>query len=129
MTGVNTRAGFDIDLREFAAFEGDLIRVLISRGSCRIEHKRDCRAVTTGNLFVEYRQPSGKSGIASTESDMWAFEYDENMWLIVPRERLREACVVAFKQGRTTKGGDGKRYHGVLVPIRWLIPPYLEEAR
>jgi hypothetical protein len=128
MTEGNTRAGFDLDLRKFQMNEAALGMVLMSRGTNTIEHKRDCGTIRTGNLFVEYRQPSGPSGIAATTADSWAFEYDDNSWLIIPRERLMRLCRIAYKQGRTAHGGDGNRYHGVLLPIRWLIPPYLKET-
>lgn len=129
MTEGRTRAGFDLDLRQFQLCERDLGFALMSRGTNTIEHKRDCGTVGTGNLFVEYAQPSGPSGIAATTADSWAFEYDENCWLIIPRARLTRLCRVAYKQGRTAKGGDGNRYRGVLLPIRWLVPPYVAEAR
>lgn len=121
-----TRAGFDIDLREFTAFETDLIRVFISRGTNLIEHKRDMGTVRTGNVFIEYEQPSGPSGIATTDADMWAIEYDEHCWVIVPTERLKVICRLAWRQGRKADGGDYKRYKGLLVPIKWLFPPYVE---
>lgn len=123
--GKNTRAGFDIDLRQFQQRETALAMVLMAKGTNTIEHKRDCGTVRTGNVFVEYRQPTGPSGIAATTADQWAFEYDENCWLLIPTERLKALCRIAYKQGRVVKGGDRNRYTGVLLPIRWLIPPYL----
>ena len=123
--GQNTRAGFDIDLREFMAFEGDLLRILVARGVVHIEHKRDFLTIKTGNLFVEYKQPSGWSGIVTTTADMWAFEYDDNRWLLVPTDRLKRACKLAERQKRKARGGDHDRYHGLLVPIKWLVPPYV----
>jgi len=128
MTEGNTRAGFDLDLRQFQQRETALAMVLMSRGVNTIEHKRDCGTVRTGNLFVEYRQPSGPSGIATTTADQWAFEYDENCWLLVPTDRLRALCRVAYQRGKVTTGGDRNRYHGVLLPIKWLVPPYLDEV-
>jgi len=123
--GKNTRAGFDIDLRQFQQNEANLAMVLMSRGTCLIEHKRDMGTIRTGNLFVEYEQPSGPSGIAATTADQWAFEYDENCWLLVPTTRLKALCRVAYRAGRLKPGGDGNRYHGVLLPAQWLVPPYL----
>jgi hypothetical protein len=130
--GKNTRAGFDIDLREYVAYEADLVRVLIDRGTNTIEHKRDFGTIRTGNLFVEYHQPSGPSGIARKGgqlAEMWAFEYDDNCWILVPTERLKELCRIAWKQGRTASGGDHNRYKGVLLPVRWLVPPYVEAVK
>lgn len=126
MTEHLTRAGFDIDLRQFQQREAALAMVLMSRGTNTIEHKRDCITVRTGDLFVEYHQPSGPSGLAATTADQWAFEYDDNCWLLVPTARLKTICRVAYQQGRVTSGGDRNGFAGVLLPIRWLIPPYLE---
>lgn len=128
MTSGNTRAGFDLDLRKFQEREAALAMTLMSRGTSTIEHKRDCGTVRTGNLFVEYEQPSGPSGIAISTADTWAFEYDENHWLLVPRNHLLRVCRLAYKQNRTAPGGDHNKYKGVLLPIRWLIPPYAEEV-
>ena len=128
MTTTLTRAGFDLDLRQFASREAALAMVLMSRGVNTIEHKRDCGTVRTGNLFVEYRQPSGPSGIATTTADMWAFEYDENTWLLVPTRRLLQLCRLAYRERRRTRGGDYDRQRGVLLPVRWLVPPYVDEV-
>lgn len=128
MSETLTRAGFDLDLRQMQAHEASLAMVLMARGTVTIEHKRDFGTVRTGNLFVEYRQPSGPSGIATTTADMWAFEYDENTWLLVPTDRLRRWCRLAYRQKRRTRGGDYQRQRGVLLPIRWLVPPYVKDA-
>lgn len=125
MTEVLTRAGFDIDLRKFQQREAALAMVLLSRGTQLIEHKRDCGTVRTGNLFIEYAQASGPSGIATTQADTWALEYDENTWLLVPTRRLLQLCRLAYRERRRTRGGDYDRQRGVLLPLRWLIPPYV----
>lgn len=129
MTDGFTRRGFDIDLRQFQQNEANLAMYLMSRGVHTIEHKRDCGTVRTGNLFIEYAQPSGRSGIATTTADMWSFEYDVGHWLLVPTNRLKAISRVAYKMDeKRARGGDGNRYKGVLVPIRWLIPPYVDGA-
>ena len=125
MSETLTRAGFDLDLRQMQAHEASLAMVLMARGTVTIEHKRDFGTVRTGNLFVEYAQTSGPSGIATTTADMWAFEYDENTWLLVPTDRLRRWCRLAYRQKRRARGGDYNRQHGVLLPVRWLVPPYV----
>lgn len=134
MTAGKTRAGFDIDLRIFQQVEASLAMTLMSRGTYTVEVKADQGCAgrwtrpATGNLFVEYKQPSGRSGIATTTADTWAFEYDDNCWLLVPTQKLRTWCRIAYKQGRHTPGGDDNKYHGVLLPIRWMVPPYLCEV-
>lgn len=125
MSETLTRAGFDLDLRQMQAHEASLAMVLMARGTVTIEHKRDFGTVRTGNLFVEYAQTSGPSGIATTEAHTWAFEYDEGHWLLVPTTRLRQLCRVAYREKRRARGGDYNRQHGVLLPVRWLVPPYV----
>lgn len=127
MTVGLTRAGFDNDLRKMQLHETSFGFLLMSRGVYLIENKRDFGTVRTGNLFVEYRQPSGASGIATTTAHHWAFEYDDDCWIVVPTERLKRYCRAAYRHKALRKaGGDYNRYQGVLLPIRWLIPPYLE---
>lgn len=123
-----TRAGFDIDLRKYEAREGTCAKVLLSRGTHLIEHKRDEGCVKTGNLFIEYCQPSGPSGIATTQSHHWAFEFDDNCWILIPTERLKSLSRAAYSQGRRRNGGDFHNYTGVLLPVRWLVPPYIMEV-
>jgi hypothetical protein len=113
------RAGFDIDLRYGQLREGRLAQILAALGPL-IEVKSDTKARSTGNLFLEYRQKGRPSGLAKTEAQWWAFEIDEDVWLIVPFRRLRAAAARAYRLGRTARGGDFNNYDGVLVPIDWL---------
>ena len=123
--GKPTRAGFDIDLTMFQPDEASLAFVLLSRGVNTIEHKHDCQCVKTGNVFIEYHQPSGPSGIATSDATMWALEYDDNCWVLVPTDLLKDAARRAYRdKWRRKKGGDYNRFDGVLVPIKWLVPQY-----
>ncbi len=111
------RCGFDIDLRDGEAREAAFVHVFLKD---KVEHKRDYKCAHTGNLFVEYAHKGRPSGIAITTADYWAFEYEENCWLVVPTERLKRVARAAYRAGRRVKGGDGKRYDGVLVRIGLL---------
>lgn len=119
MTEGLARAGFDIDLRDGRAAEDALVHVFLQ---CKVEVKRDERAATSGNLFVEYRQKGRRSGIATTTADWWAFVV-EGRWHLVPTWQLIRLCRRAYKDGRHTKGGDYNLYEGVLLPIIWLTDP------
>ncbi len=88
-----------------------------------MEHKRDYLCQKTGNLFVEYRQKVMPSGLAVTTADYWAFEYEENAYILVPTERLKELARIAYRQGRLKRGGDYNNYEGVLLPVEWLVRP------
>lgn len=86
MTEGRSGAGFDIDLRNGQAREDALVYVFLR---ALVEVKSDRKARETGNVFVEYRQPSGLSGIATTTAQWWAFEIDDDVWILVPTEKLR----------------------------------------
>jgi hypothetical protein len=111
------REGFDLDLRHGIARERALVHLLLR---ARVEVKSDSRCAATGNLFIEYRSHRRPSGIAVTEAERWAFEFDEDCWLIVPTSRLRAAARLAYRKGRLVRGGDNDTSEGVLVPIVWL---------
>lgn len=112
------RQGFDIDLRHGQAREEALVHTLLES---RVEAKSDGKCRMSGNLFIEYRYRGQPSGIATTTAARWAFEYDDDAWLIIPTERLREAARRALREERTVVGGDHNWSRGVLVPIRWLV--------
>lgn len=107
--------------------EGSLAAILCAGGH-RIELKTDHKAARTGNVFVEYQQPTGKSGIAKTEAEWWAFHLVGLGYCIVPTERLRALARQAYREGRKAHGGDYNRYLGVLIPVEWLVRPFKRAA-
>lgn len=119
--------GFDFELRRGQAREKALAKVLLEgKGEVvRIEHKRDHKARRTGRLFVEYRQPTGASGIARTEetADWWAFEFLNNVWLILPREHLIDVATRVYhtRPDLRKSGGDYDNYQGVCVPLALFL--------
>ncbi len=119
MTKGLSGSGFDLDLR-YGKEREDALAYLLG-GNIKIEVKADLQCRKTGNLFVEYAQRGRPSDIAVTQADYWAFEYDDNCWLIVPTERLKVLARRAYKEGRRAMGGDYNNYAGVLLPINWLV--------
>lgn len=119
MTEGLTRQGFDIDVARFEQEEQSFANVILNPNT-KIEHKDDEKARHTGNIFLEYSQPSGESGIAATTADYWAIEYFDNVWLFISTEKLRALGHKAYSEGRTASGGDYNNYKGVLIPIKWL---------
>lgn len=116
--------GFRHDLALGEEYESQLADILKGFGCKTVEVKADGRSLATGNVFVEFKQPSGPSGLATTEADWWAFYLVGRLaWVLVEKGKLRELCVKAYKQGRTAKGGDYDQYEGVLLPISWLFAP------
>jgi hypothetical protein len=85
--------------------------------------KSDRQAARTGNVFVEYRQPPGRSGIAVSTADWRAIEVGGLAWVLVERARLLALARRAYREGRRVKGGDYDRTEGVLVPVEWLVRP------
>lgn len=121
MTQGLSRAGFDIDLKDGQCGEGELAKILRLVGP-QIEVKSDYKAAHTGNVFVEYQQPSGDSGIKATTAHWWAFRIvGAGVILIIETERLKDLCRKAWREGRRVRGGDMNRYHGILVPVSWLM--------
>ncbi len=112
------RSGFDIDLRDGQAREDAFVHVFLK---ARVEHKSDEKCRYTGNLFVEYEQHGRPSGIAVTEADWWATEFDDDSWVIIPTERMKELARRAVQEGRAAAGGDDDNYKGALVPIEWVV--------
>jgi hypothetical protein len=109
-----TRAGFDADLRIGHQAEGEFLRQLHSGP---LEHKADKKARETGNIFVEYAQPSGKSGLATTKAETWVFEVNDGVWIAVSTDKLKEIARKAHRCQGSVNGGDYNNYTGVLVNI------------
>lgn len=112
------RSGFDIDLRDGEAREAALVHVFLR---ARVEHKADHRAKTTGNVFIEYRQPSGPSGISVTTADWDQREINApDTWKEGPEEDQDEP--VAF---------FGERYPAEYLagPRYWLYRQWADEEQ
>src|SRR5689334_10833096 len=114
MTVDIARQGFDLDLRHGRAREDALVHALLQS---RVEVKSDGKCRVTGNLFVEYRHAGQMSGLATTTATRWAFEFDDNCWLIVPTSRVRQLARRALNEDRCVLGGDHNLSEGALVPI------------
>ena len=122
-TGV-ARAGFDLDLLHGEAKEGALAYALTK---ARVEVKADAKCRETGNLAVEYetryRDGSKKpSGISVTEAEWWAFEIEDDTWLLLETVRLKDFARRAIEAGRHKWAGDDNRFHLALVPLAWTVP-------
>jgi hypothetical protein len=118
MTNGFARAGFDIDLKTFTPREDSFAAIL--GGDKTVEVKSDQICQYTGNVFVEFEQYGKPSGIAVTSADYWAFEYEQDCWLLVPTGKLKSVARLAYRQGLRRNGGDNNNFTGVLIPISWL---------
>ena len=119
---------FDIDAeygRQGELFVSSIIDSL-TKGS--IEVKRDSRFAQTGNVYVEYecrkRGNWTKSGIATTEAELWAFVLgDSNVVFVVPTSSLKELVLELWrnpKNRREETDGDCPS-KGVIVPVNQLV--------
>lgn len=122
------RAGFDIDLTDGKARE-DAFAHLITRA--RVEVKSDRIARRTGNVFIEYLQKGRPSGIATTTAAWWAFEVNDDSWVLVPSVRVKAVARYVAEEcpDRVVDGGDFNNYRGVLVPVDWLLRMQLTTDR
>lgn len=119
---------FDIDAeygRQGELFVSSIIEALAT-GS--VEVKRDSRFSKTGNVYVEYecrkRGVWKKSGIATTEAELWAFVLgDSNVVFVVPTSSLKELVLELWqnpKNRREETDGDCPS-KGVIVPVHTLV--------
>ena len=126
MTAGQSRKGFDFDLAEGEARESAFVEAV---RQARVEHKRDWKYESTGNVAVEIRQGSPlkgegtPSGISICNAQWWAVEFAEDRWLVVRVSKLREIVKEQYEQAGSIMGGDFNRYENVLVPMSRLILP------
>jgi hypothetical protein len=116
---------FDIDLREGEAREDAFVHVLLRS---RVEHKRDKKAIHTGNIAIEIEQKCSDgvrrpSGIMATEALFWAIEFCAECWLLMPTEYVRTLAEQAIAEGKGKWIGDENNHFNALVPIGWFVYP------
>lgn len=117
------RPEFDIDLLFGQEREVTFAEALMIRGGHRLELKSDQAARATGNVFVEFRQRTGPSGISTSTADWWTIELDDNVFVTMKRERLHALSRQAYRLKGSVTGGDNENV-GVLVPVDWLLRPW-----
>lgn len=120
---------WDIDLAKGHAAEQQTLQMLLGMAVGTVEVKRDERAGTTGNLFVEYQSCHHThgwrpSGIATTEAEAWAFMLPPApMLLVLPTAPLRTIARAAVAAGRTAQTNQpGQKHAGLMVTRGALIP-------
>jgi hypothetical protein len=124
MTTGLSRRGFDIDLSEGNEREDCLAKVL-KHG--KVELKTDYRCMQTGNIYVEYAQNNSTgrkpSGILIKESDWWAYELSEGLYVLCDAKRLRKLVKQTIQESpwQCRRGGDNNGTEGVLLPLDGLL--------
>ena len=128
---------FDIDLK--LGQQGELyvaeILASIETGNGEVEVKTDEKALTTGNVYVEYecKKFGGwqKSGISITGARFWAFVIGGDVVVFVPVERLKATARRLFHQSSYFQKECSRGSHptkGVVIPLRTLFLELFKEA-
>lgn len=86
----------------------------------KVEVKRDRKASTTGNLYVEFESRGKPSGIETTEADYYCFVVEET-FILLDTNNLRN--LVASLKGTPSekRGGDNNTSRGVIISLAELI--------
>lgn len=122
------RSKWDISLAKGNAGEAEVLKALTGMALGTVEVKRDARAATTGNLYVEYAQHIGgawiPSGISVTGADAWAFVLPPNdVMVFLTTDLLKHLALQANERGRRriTSHPDDIPTAGALVPLGHLF--------
>ena len=107
---------FKYDLKLGVNAENKLGRIL---ENATIEVKLDKRYKDTGNVYVEYESRGENSGITTSQADYYAFDLNNDIYIIIKTEKLKEICRHLYKTRHklVKKGGDSNTSVGVCVPI------------
>ena len=86
----------------------------------KIEVKYDLKALSTGNVYVEYFSRGKSSGISKTQSDYYCFAFGDTLHLIKTTD-LKDRCRKYLNTDRDRLGGDNNTSKGILLPIKELF--------
>lgn len=104
-------------------FDGEEAEKLVVEALKKAEIKRDYKAGTTKNIFVEYQQGTRESGISTSDADYWIFvlsceEFDNDVFIGIKKDRLKH-IVDSIKW--SVNGGDNNASKGKLVKLSQLL--------
>ena len=85
-----------------------------------IEVKYDMKALSTGNIFVEYESRGKPSGIATSQAEWYCYCFDATYHLIKASD-LKERCREYIGTRRDVRGGDSNTSKGILLPVKKLL--------
>lgn len=114
---MNYNSTFTHDLEVGQVYEKQLAEIFT--GST-IEVKRDFKAMTTGNIFVEYESRQKPSGIATSEAEYYCWFLDDDRALLIKSDKLKDLCRPYLKTDRDVVGGDSNTSKGILLPLEKL---------
>lgn len=89
----------------------------------KAEVKRDYKAGTTGNIFIEHKQGSKDSGITTTKADYWLFllsdeVFNNEVFIGIKTDRLKRLLNNITWE---VNGGDNNASKGKLLKLTKLI--------
>lgn len=117
ITRMNYNSDFKYDLAVGQEFENELAKALTNS---TIEVKRDFKAMTTGNIFVEYESRQKPSGIATSEAEYYCWWLDDDRCFLIKTSKLKDKCRPYLKTNRDVLGGDNNTSKGILLPLQEL---------
>ena len=125
---------FDIDCE--IGHQGELVvlSTVEALKTGRAEVKTDVRCLQTGNLYIEYRcrRRDGwhDSGIADTETDVWAFVIGD-LVLVVPTATLVEIAREAWRNpaNRREETNGSHPTQGVVIAVNVLVDEMRRRGR
>ena len=85
-----------------------------------VEVKNDLKAMTTGNLFIEFMSRGKPSGIDKTEADYWCFCVGD-VFLLIETEKLKNLIEPLKNTNAERVGGDNNTSVGILLPLIKLL--------
>lgn len=115
---------FDLDVKvgdRGESYLTDIITAMLHGNEGTIEVKTDERASDTGNVYIEYSSNGKPSGIARTQSDLWATVIG-GVVIIVPTEAVRAVVAGGMQLGETRSMNRGSNpTDGVVVQLEDYI--------
>lgn len=125
---------FDIDMEVGRQGEIFITSVIDSlKDGASVETKTDVRALQTGNIYVEFEcfrlGQWRKSGIATTEAEVWVFVLGVAA-LCIPTETLKVLARLRWHAGGVREQPRGSHpTKGVIIPIPWLLRELANQAK
>jgi len=114
---MNYNNDFKYDLKVGQVKEEELGKIF---SSATIEVKHDLKALSTGNVYVEYFSRGKKSGISTSQSDYYCFAFGDTFHLIATKN-LKDKCRKYIGTSRDKAGGDLNTSKGILLPLKELM--------
>jgi len=115
---MNFNSDFKYDLQLGQLGEKYLNDILANK---KIEVKTDLQFKDTGNIYIEYESRNKPSGIATTQSDWYAFVLSKEKIILIETHKLKDICRKYIGTKFDKRGGDNNTSKGICVPIKEIL--------